>query len=165
MPTLVDTSALKPSRKFESHLMWMVRLKFNVDGSSLSQHGPAGIGGILRDSDANIILCFSKAAGNIDSNLAELMAVKEAFQLFISSQWALSHALAVESDSSNVVMWVNNPDKTPWRMRNLMAIIENMKLQVIGWSISHILREANEVADKLAKSGVKRQNDLVVYLD
>ncbi|XVF55004.1 hypothetical protein PTKIN_Ptkin06aG0001700 [Pterospermum kingtungense] len=103
--------------------------------------------------------------GNIDSNLAELMAVKEAFQLFISSQWALSHTLAVESDSSNVVMWVNNPDKTPCRMRNLMAIIENMKLQVIGWSISHILREANKVADKLAKSGVKRRNDLVVYLD
>ncbi|XVF83470.1 hypothetical protein PTKIN_Ptkin16aG0489500 [Pterospermum kingtungense] len=38
-----------------------------------------GIGGVLRDSDANVILCFSKAAGNIDSNLAELIAVKEAF--------------------------------------------------------------------------------------
>ncbi|XVF66502.1 hypothetical protein PTKIN_Ptkin10aG0041300 [Pterospermum kingtungense] len=57
--------------------------------------------------DANVILCFSKAAGYVDSNFVELLAAKEAFLPFISSQWASSHTLAVESDASNVVMWVN----------------------------------------------------------
>ncbi|XVE80961.1 hypothetical protein DITRI_Ditri15bG0023700 [Diplodiscus trichospermus] len=35
-------------------------LKFNVDGSTLGQPGPAGIGGILRDHDSSIKMLFSK---------------------------------------------------------------------------------------------------------
>ncbi|XVE78573.1 hypothetical protein DITRI_Ditri13aG0156700 [Diplodiscus trichospermus] len=57
-------------------------LKFNVDGSALGQPGPAGIGGVLRDHKANIKLVFSKSVDVVDSNLAELLAIREAFLIF-----------------------------------------------------------------------------------
>ncbi|XVF77819.1 hypothetical protein PTKIN_Ptkin14bG0077300 [Pterospermum kingtungense] len=67
------------------------------------------------------------------------MAVREAFLLFISSQWVSSHILAID-----VVKWVKTPAETPWRIKNIVAHIENLKEQVLDWSIS---REANDVAD------------------
>ncbi|XVF82800.1 hypothetical protein PTKIN_Ptkin16aG0078900 [Pterospermum kingtungense] len=63
---------------------------------------------------------------------------------------------AIESGTFNVVMSVNCPDKAPWRMRSLIAHFENIKQELHGWSISHTLKEANGIADKLAKSGVSR---------
>ncbi|XVF54250.1 hypothetical protein PTKIN_Ptkin05aG0165200 [Pterospermum kingtungense] len=60
-------------------------LKFNIDGAASGQPGPAGIGGILRDCNANIKMRFSKSIGIVDSSLAEVLAVKEAFLLFSSS--------------------------------------------------------------------------------
>ncbi|XVF42328.1 hypothetical protein PTKIN_Ptkin01aG0352500 [Pterospermum kingtungense] len=68
-------------------------LKFNIDGAASGQPGPAGIGGILRDCNANIKMRFSKSIGIADSSLAEVLAVKEAFLLFSSSQWSSSHTL------------------------------------------------------------------------
>ncbi|XVE48617.1 hypothetical protein DITRI_Ditri01bG0015800 [Diplodiscus trichospermus] len=59
-------------------------LKFNVDGSALGQPGLAGIGGVLRDHGSNIKLVFSKHRGVADSNLAELLAIREAIFLFSS---------------------------------------------------------------------------------
>ncbi|XVE80900.1 hypothetical protein DITRI_Ditri15bG0018300 [Diplodiscus trichospermus] len=96
-------------------------LKFNVDGSAIRQTGLAGIGGILRDHWSSVKGVFSKSIGVADSNLVEIIAIKEALSLYVSSQW-----------------------------------IENLKLQFSNWTIKHILREANELADSLAKSGVHR---------
>ncbi|XVF86577.1 hypothetical protein PTKIN_Ptkin18bG0053200 [Pterospermum kingtungense] len=100
---LIDDVCLKVAAW--GKMKWPNLKEGTIDLARNLNHGPAGIGGILRDSN----------------------------------------------------------DKTPWRMRNLMALIKNMKRQVIDWSISHTLGQANDVADKLAKSGVERQNDLVIY--
>ncbi|XVF67323.1 hypothetical protein PTKIN_Ptkin10aG0111800 [Pterospermum kingtungense] len=56
--------------------------------AALGQPGLAGIGGILRDCEAKMKLRFSKSVGVADSRLAEVLAVKEAFILFSSSQWS-----------------------------------------------------------------------------
>ncbi|XVF77486.1 hypothetical protein PTKIN_Ptkin14bG0048100 [Pterospermum kingtungense] len=104
------------------------------------QPGAAGIGGLLRDNNSKILLKFSKSVGIADSNLAELMAIKEAFELFIGSRWANDFRLAIESDSANVVKWINNPHAIPWRFR-----------------------EENAEADALAKAGVERSVDLIIF--
>ncbi|XVE51086.1 hypothetical protein DITRI_Ditri02bG0010500 [Diplodiscus trichospermus] len=45
-------------------------------------------------------------AGVTDSNTAKILAIREAFILFYSSPWSMSHKIIIESDSSNAVKWV-----------------------------------------------------------
>ncbi|XVE88825.1 hypothetical protein DITRI_Ditri19aG0099600 [Diplodiscus trichospermus] len=102
-------------------------LKFNVDGSEKGQPGSASIGGVLRDHDANIKLVFSKSVGVADSNLAEVLAIREAFVIFSYSPWATAHTLIIESDSMNAVKWIKNPISSPWRIRGIITHIEFLK--------------------------------------
>ncbi|XVF77054.1 hypothetical protein PTKIN_Ptkin14bG0009100 [Pterospermum kingtungense] len=57
--------------------------KFNVDGTALGQPGQAGVGGLLRNHDESVEMCFSKSIGVADSNLAEIMAIREALLLVV----------------------------------------------------------------------------------
>ncbi|XVE56796.1 hypothetical protein DITRI_Ditri04bG0039600 [Diplodiscus trichospermus] len=118
-------------------------VKFNVDGASLGKPGQAGIGGVLRDHQGNVIIRFSRSVGVADSNLLELMAVKEAFILFLSCSRLHSYILNIESDSRHVVCWVLKPHTTPWRVRHINSHIENLKQQMKDWRIGHIFSELN----------------------
>ncbi|EOY34470.1 Uncharacterized protein TCM_042144 [Theobroma cacao] len=86
---------------------------------------------------------------------------REAFILFSNSVWASSHSLSIESDPQNVIRWIKEPSKTPWRLRKWMLHIEVLKKRVNDWQIRHTLREGNKGADLLAKEGVGREVDLV----
>ncbi|XVF67223.1 hypothetical protein PTKIN_Ptkin10aG0103000 [Pterospermum kingtungense] len=44
-----------------------------------------------------------------------------------------------------------------------LLAIECLKNKVGEWDIVHILREANEIADGLAKRGAARKHDIVAY--
>ena len=82
---------------------------------------------MLRDCNASVKAVFSKSIGVADSNMAELLAVREALQLFVVTRWTPSHKLIIESDSSNVVKWLSNPSGAPWRMKRYMAHIVTLK--------------------------------------
>ncbi|XVE48616.1 hypothetical protein DITRI_Ditri01bG0015700 [Diplodiscus trichospermus] len=45
----------------------------------------------------------------------------------------------------------------------IVVQLENLKVQYGDWTIEHILREANGIADGLAKSGVHSSNDMVLF--
>ncbi|XVE74756.1 hypothetical protein DITRI_Ditri12bG0043400 [Diplodiscus trichospermus] len=137
----------------------MGRLKFNVAGSALGQPGPAGIRGVLRDHEVNVKLVFSKSIGIADSNLVEILTVGEALILYASLRRAQSHKLLIESDSVNIVKWVNNPNLAPWRLRRFVSHIECLKTQAREWSIVHTFKEAND------KSGVHCIADMVRFYE
>ncbi|XVE67935.1 hypothetical protein DITRI_Ditri09bG0027600 [Diplodiscus trichospermus] len=59
--------------------------------------------------------------------------------------------------------WLSDPKSAPWRMRRFVTQIINAGDSLLEWSIIHSTREKNVVADSLAKSGVRRIDDLVVY--
>ncbi|EOY00278.1 Uncharacterized protein TCM_010121 [Theobroma cacao] len=101
-----------------------------------------------------ILIKFSKAIGRGDSNLAEYLGIREAFILFSNSIWANNYYLVIESDSRNAIKWINDPRKTPWRLRKWMLHIEVLKKRVKGWKARHTLREGNRKADQLANEGV-----------
>ncbi|OMO72253.1 hypothetical protein COLO4_27741 [Corchorus olitorius] len=152
-----------------SHVEWILpkagQLKFNVDGAARGQPGEAGIGGILRDENGNTKLVFSKPIGQADSNMAELLAIKEAFLIFAASNWANEKELLVESDSKNAVKWVNEPTSGPWRCRKIIFQIEGYKKKIKKWTVIHAFREANIIADNLAKSSVDRGSAIMTRLD
>ncbi|EOY08336.1 Uncharacterized protein TCM_022692 [Theobroma cacao] len=88
-------------------------LKFSTNGTSRGNPEDLGIDGPLRDEFGNTLAIFSKAIGWSDSNMAELLATKEAVLLFIASRWNSSHSLILEFDSSNAVKWIQNPMDIP----------------------------------------------------
>ncbi|XVF83559.1 hypothetical protein PTKIN_Ptkin16aG0498800 [Pterospermum kingtungense] len=135
-------------------------VKFNIDGAAQGKPGPAGIGGILRDHQGTALIRFSKSIGTADSNLAEILTIKEAFLLVTSSRW-VNLPIIFESDSMNAVSWVSNPLKVPWKFRNIISHMENLKRQLQDWKIVHIFRESNSEADSLAKEGINRSTDFL----
>lgn len=89
-------------------------LRFKANGTSRGCPSLACMGGVLKDCSGNAKLLFSKSLGIDDSNLSKIMAIKEAFVLFVAFSWASSHSLIIEFDSMNVVKWCNNLKTVLW---------------------------------------------------
>ncbi|EOY33608.1 Uncharacterized protein TCM_041538 [Theobroma cacao] len=115
-------------------------MKFNVDGAASGCPGEAGIGGILKNSAGETKMMFSKSIRMGDSNLAKVLAIKQAFMMFSASNWNGSHSLVIESDSSNAVSWIQAPNQAPWRMRKWILQIEMLKRKVKRWEIKDVRR-------------------------
>ena len=85
--------------KVRNHEQWspppVGTLKFNVDRAAKGKPGPIGIGGVLRNHDGLTLLSFSSYIAVIESNEAEILAIREAQRLYKVS---FHHPLIVESD-------------------------------------------------------------------
>ncbi|KAK3218039.1 hypothetical protein Dsin_012009 [Dipteronia sinensis] len=121
------------SKKFESSQIqdWIPHavecLKFNVDGSSKGNSGPAVIGWVLRDSKSKVLYLFSQSVGIMDSNSAEILAIKRAVELCFSQQGLHHRNVIIISDSKSAVSWVNgdyfgclNHVDIIWEIHNLI---------------------------------------------
>ncbi|XP_077223042.1 uncharacterized protein LOC143856662 [Tasmannia lanceolata] len=135
--------------------------KLNFDGSSLGNPGPAGIGGVLRNSEGEVVKAFSGPLGVADSTEAELRAAYQGF--LVLGRERLAHSL-VEGDSVNVIRWLKGSVSPPWRF---LRIFDEIKDLSVGCSVDflHVRRSANDIADRLAKEGVVNQSlELFDYL-
>ncbi|XVE98564.1 hypothetical protein REPUB_Repub03eG0116800 [Reevesia pubescens] len=101
-------------------------LKFNVDGSARGKPGPAGCGGILRDSKGVVLGVFFGHLRCMDSNMAEVNAIKIALELFLSSGWVNKKSLTIESDSYTVVSWVSKRALRPWKKWKIFNEIDRV---------------------------------------
>ncbi|WRX28906.1 Ribonuclease H domain - like 10 [Theobroma cacao] len=81
--------------------------KFNVNSSAKGKLGLAGCGGVLQDSDGNVVGLFFYPIGLHDSNFAELMAILKALKLFAATPYT-SSPLIIEFDSRVALSWVNS---------------------------------------------------------
>lgn len=138
-------------------------LKFNVDGSSRGKPSPAGIGGVLRDSNGKVLYLFSVFLGIFDSNVAELFAIKKAVDLCLSNPFLRNRDIMVVSDSKVVVSWVNSTDFGNVDHINTIYDIQSM-LKVRGdIQVVFDSRIYNTFADSLAKMGSDNRGDFLVW--
>ena len=107
---------------------------------------------------------FSKFAGEMDSNEAELRAIKEAF-LLLQSKDLSNMYLEVESDSLTAVTWCNFSLKRPWRLIASFAVIDRITRKFKGCRIVHKGRCANSFADALARQGINRDRDFFAWIE
>lgn len=125
-------------------------IKCNTDGAAKGCPGPAACGGIFRDSSAAVIGCFSTNLGIANAFYAELMGAMLAIEFARLKGWS---KLWLECDSKLVVSAFTNPSSVLWRLQNrwnnCLLITANMQFLV-----SHIFREGNTCADKLADFGL-----------
>ncbi|MQL94060.1 hypothetical protein Taro_026721 [Colocasia esculenta] len=134
------------------------RLKLNVDGAFKSTSFIAAGGGILRDHMGNIIFAFSAIYQGVCSSLeAEALALRNG--IILCYEKGISYFL-IESDSLVLVQMMKGNYSIPW---HLSIITQDIlyRCQHIHVSLSHIYREANQVADTLAGPLVSTLLDLV----
>ncbi|MBV9341904.1 MAG: ribonuclease HI family protein [Acidobacteria bacterium] len=125
-----------------------------VDGGSLGNPGPSGIGVVI-DGSANGTIKITKSIGHQDNNVAEYVALLEALQFALELG---ARALHVFSDSEVVVKQMTGEYacrssrlySLNWVCRKLARSLE--------FSISHIPRENNREANRLASSAVRRRS-------
>lgn len=97
-------------------------LKINSDGSSRGNPGQAGVGGIGRDFDGNVIFMFSIYKGVHSNNVMEALAIKIAIERGCSLGW---RKMVCESDSQIVVDMINNQrvDDSNWKIASIVREI------------------------------------------
>jgi ribonuclease HI len=123
-----------------------------IDGGSLGNPGPAGVGVIIDGSAAGPIR-IARWIGRQDNNVAEYVALMEALQCALSLN---AEHLHVYSDSQVVVKQMMGEYKC--RSSRLYSLNWTCRklARSLGFSISHIPREDNSEANALANSAVRK---------
>jgi ribonuclease HI len=131
----------------------MSELVAYVDGGSLGNPGPSGIGVVI-DGCASGPIRIAKWIGHQDNNVAEYMALMEALQCALSLK---AKALHVYSDSQVVVRQMRG--EYACRSSRLYSLHWTcLKLaRALSFSISHVPRENNAEANRLANSAVRQR--------
>lgn len=126
----------------------------HIDGGARGNPGPAGFGVVLYDEDGRTMAELSEYLGKQTNNYAEYSG------LLAALTYALEHgpkALKVFSDSELMVKQikgqykVNNP-----ALKELHGKARGMIGQLDSFVISHVLREKNRDADRLANQAMDR---------
>ncbi|XP_057425669.1 uncharacterized protein LOC130719035 [Lotus japonicus] len=103
----------------------------------LRSPGVSGIGGVLHNSNGNILAYFSMSTGIL---------------------WAYEAEVLIESDSTLAIGWTLNSHRRPWKLQQIFNQIDYLWELVSCVGIQHILREGNGVADFWAKQGCGRSD-------
>ena len=128
----------------------MAELVAYVDGGSQGNPGPSGIGVII-DGCASGPIRIAKWIGHQDNNVAEYVALMEALQFALSMN---AKALHVYSDSEVVVRQMRG--EYTCRSSRLYSLHWTCRklARALKFSISHVPREDNVEANRLANTAV-----------
>jgi ribonuclease HI len=124
-----------------------------VDGGSLGNPGPSGIGVVI-EGGASGTIRIAKWIGRQDNNVAEYVALLEALQCALALKAKVLH---VYSDSEVVVrqMQGSYACRSP-RLYSLHWICRKLA-RSFQFSITHVPRERNAEANGLANSAVRQR--------
>ncbi|GLT95486.1 hypothetical protein SLE2022_131660 [Rubroshorea leprosula] len=133
-------------------------IKLNTDGSVIG-NGKAAGGGVFRDSNGNWILGFVRRIGSTDSLSTELWALRDGLKLAVDFQF--THII-VETDSYIASQLLAKPPIATHQLSSLLLDCRDL-LQFIPHAIvNHTVREANMVADQLARMGHNLHQNFVI---
>jgi ribonuclease HI len=124
-----------------------------VDGGSLGNPGPSGIGVVIQGCAGGTIR-IAKWIGRQDNNVAEYVALLEALQCALALKAKVLH---VYSDSEVVVRQMQGryACRSP-RLYSLHWICRKLA-RSFEFSITHVPRERNKEANGLANSAVRER--------
>ncbi|XP_019251144.1 PREDICTED: uncharacterized protein LOC109230066 [Nicotiana attenuata] len=110
-------------------------------------HGRGGIGGAIRDCDSNWIICFNMFIPHATNIYMEGLVLIQGLKIAIQQN---IRRLVVETGCSALVNMLTN-DNGPYQ--NLITDCRWMLTRAGEPQVTHIFREANGVADVMAKNG------------
>jgi ribonuclease HI len=124
------------------------KLIIYTDGGARGNPGPAGIGAIAKNDDNEIVFEISEFIGKTTNNQAEYRALVSAIK---KAKQLKTEEVDFFLDSELVVKQLNGEYKV--KNKDLMPLfleISNFKKQFKKITFSHVRREFNKEADKLA---------------
>lgn len=131
-----------------------MKLIIYTDGGARGNPGPAGIGAVLYDSEQRVVAEISEYLGVATNNQAEYRALIAAFQ---KAQALGATELECYLDSELVVRQLNREYKVKNKdLAPLFLTIHNLSLNFQKITYSHIPRERNAAADRLANEAMDR---------
>jgi ribonuclease HI len=135
-------------------MVWQAQMSYLVayiDGGSLGNPGPSGIGVIIEGAPSGPIK-IAKWIGRQDNNVAEYVALMEALQCALSLN---ARRLHVYSDSEVVVKQMRGEYKC--RSNRLYSLNWTCRklARSLAFSISHLRRGSNTQANELANLAVR----------
>jgi ribonuclease HI len=119
--------------------------KANTDGSVVGD--TAACGGLFRDHRADHVGSFAQNIGIGSVLHAEITAIIIALERAAVNGW---QRIWIESDSLGALAAFANPSIVPWDIRNRWCNATSLGLTIVH---THIFREGNMCADKLANHG------------
>ncbi|XP_058776647.1 uncharacterized protein LOC131650967 [Vicia villosa] len=128
-------------------------IKCNTDGAASGEPQRAACGGIYRDHTGMHKGSFSKFLGPGNAFLAELFGAILAIEIARQKNW---NNLWLETDSTLVVLAFSKPHMVPWAFRSRWENVIN-HTKSINFLVTHIYREGNYCADRLANIGLHVQ--------
>lgn len=129
-------------------------LVINADGASRGNPGPAAIGATIKDEDGRLLASVSERIGRTTNNQAEYRALIAALEKAISLD---ARRVDIRLDSELVVRQVQGRYKVKKAtLRPLYLRVGELLGQLEGFTLTHIPREQNTEADRLANAAMKR---------
>ena len=136
---------MKPTRSSEVY----------IDGASLGNPGPAGVGVVFVDERAQPVRQLSKYVGETTNNVAEYLALLYALQEALQAGYT---SLIVKTDSELLARQVSGQYKV---RDQRLRLFHDLALHAMGalrsCSVQHIPRAQNRSADHLAGLAAKRR--------
>lgn len=133
--------------------MTVKKVVIYADGASSGNPGPAAIGAIIKDEQGNPIARISQHIGTTTNNQAEYRAIIAALEKAISLG---AREVELRSDSELVVKQIKGRYRV--KKATLRPFYQKV-VQLIGsletFTITHIPREQNREADRLANKALK----------
>jgi ribonuclease HI len=137
-------------------------LKLNFDGASKGNPGMTGMGGVIRDSDGNIIWLYAGSLGNSTNNAAEFRALETGLEIL--SRERMTNTI-VEGDSMlviNTVKRLQNGTRVGkiqrhWRLAHSLQKIQEHLQMGNTVELRWVRRSANGLADIIANEGVNKE--------
>ena len=131
------------------------KITLYIDGAADLHSKTAGIGGVIYDSDEEIF-SFSEYLHDSTNNEAEYGALIAGLNHLMKLNLL---SPTIYSDSELIVKQVNGEYRVKnARMITLYNEVINLLSSFNSWSLIHVLRDKNKVADKLANEGRKKVN-------
>lgn len=125
--------------------------KLNCDGAVSGLGGSASAGGVLRDHFGNFVFGFASDLPSYNVIQAELRAVSMGIKL----AWLKGfRKVVIETDSAVAVCFIKAGCSSRHLLFNLISETQDLLCRDDIFSINHVLREANQVADCFAKFGL-----------
>lgn len=123
-------------------------LQIFVDGASRGNPGPSSVGAVLLDSEGQVLREISEPIGVATNNIAEYFALIYALQEALAQG---ARRVTVKTDSQLMARQFTGEYKTKEpHVKLLHAIVKRLARYFEHCSVTHVPREENSEADKLA---------------
>jgi ribonuclease HI len=126
------------------------------DGACRGNPGLAGVGVAIMDEEGKVMLSgLSHFVGLLTNNQSEYMAVIHGL-LWFRSQGHECDGLDIYCDSRLVVMQILQQHKVRNdKLAPLYRVVRRILSEIPNWTITHIPREENKIADALAAASLQ----------